>query len=72
MERKVVRVVTPGTLTEEALLESRQENLLAALAAATGLGIPLEQLLPAVARPTRSRTGRLTSPEAAKASSTAL
>ena len=32
VERKVVRVVTPGTLTEEALLESRQENLLAALA----------------------------------------
>jgi DNA mismatch repair protein MutS len=32
VKRKVVRVVTPGTLTEEALLESRQENLLAALA----------------------------------------
>jgi DNA mismatch repair protein MutS len=32
VDRKVVRVVTPGTLTEEALLESRQENLLAALA----------------------------------------
>jgi DNA mismatch repair protein MutS len=32
VERKVVRVVTPGTLTEEALLESRQDNLLAALA----------------------------------------
>jgi len=32
VERKVVRVVTPGTVTEEALLESRQENLLAALA----------------------------------------
>jgi len=31
VERKVVRVVTPGTITEEALLESRQENLLAAL-----------------------------------------
>ncbi|MBT8041193.1 MAG: DNA mismatch repair protein MutS [Xanthomonadales bacterium] len=36
VERKVVRVVTPGTLTEEALLESRQENLLAALAGADG------------------------------------
>jgi DNA mismatch repair protein MutS len=34
VERKVVRVVTPGTITEEALLESRQENLLAALAVA--------------------------------------
>jgi len=32
VERKVVRVVTPGTITEEALLESRRENLLAALA----------------------------------------
>ena len=32
VERKVVRVVTPGTITEEALLESRQDNLLAALA----------------------------------------
>jgi DNA mismatch repair protein MutS len=32
VERRVVRVVTPGTITEEALLESRQENLLAALA----------------------------------------
>ena len=32
VERKVVRVVTPGTLTEESLLEARRENLLAALA----------------------------------------
>jgi len=32
VERKVVRVVTPGTITEEALLESRRESLLAALA----------------------------------------
>ena len=32
VDRKVVRVVTPGTITEEALLESRSENLLAALA----------------------------------------
>ena len=28
VERKVVRVVTPGTLTDDALLEDRQENLL--------------------------------------------
>jgi DNA mismatch repair protein MutS len=34
VERKVVRVVTPGTITEEALLESSRENLLAALAVA--------------------------------------
>jgi len=31
VERQVVRIVTPGTLTEEALLEERQENLLAAV-----------------------------------------
>ncbi len=31
VERQVVRIVTPGTLTEDALLPSRQENLLAAL-----------------------------------------
>ncbi|MGH6628863.1 MAG: DNA mismatch repair protein MutS, partial [Burkholderiales bacterium] len=32
VERKVVRIVTPGTITEEALLEPRQENLIAAFA----------------------------------------
>ena len=31
VERKVVRVVTPGTLTDEALLEERRENLLLAI-----------------------------------------
>ncbi|WP_373018148.1 DNA mismatch repair protein MutS [Thiomicrorhabdus sp.] len=31
VERKVVRVITPGTLVEEALLEDRSENLLAAI-----------------------------------------
>ena len=31
VERKVVRVVTPGTLTDEGLLEDRRENLLAAV-----------------------------------------
>lgn len=34
VERAVVRIVTPGTLTDEALLEERSENLLCALAAA--------------------------------------
>jgi DNA mismatch repair protein MutS len=43
VERKVVRVVTPGTITEEALLESRQENLLAALAG-TGKDLALAWL----------------------------
>lgn len=31
VERKVVRVITPGTLTEENLLNDRQENLVASL-----------------------------------------
>ncbi|MCL4778528.1 MAG: DNA mismatch repair protein MutS [Gammaproteobacteria bacterium] len=31
VERRVVRVVTPGTLTDEALLEARRENLIAAV-----------------------------------------
>ncbi len=31
VERKVVRIVTPGTVTDEALLNERQDNLLAAV-----------------------------------------
>nr|VFJ43498.1 MAG: DNA mismatch repair protein MutS [Candidatus Kentron sp. FW] len=31
VERRVVRIVTPGTVTEEALLEDRRENLLVAV-----------------------------------------
>ncbi len=31
VERKVVRVITPGTLTEESLLDDRQENITTAL-----------------------------------------
>mgnify|MGYP000326089473 CR=1 FL=1 len=31
VERQVVRIVTPGTVTDEALLEERRDNLLAAL-----------------------------------------
>ncbi|HKJ95683.1 MAG TPA: DNA mismatch repair protein MutS [Gammaproteobacteria bacterium] len=34
VERRVVRIVTPGTLTEEALLEERRSNLLSAVACA--------------------------------------
>ncbi len=34
VERKVVRIVTPGTVTDEALLEDRKDNLLVALHAA--------------------------------------
>lgn len=32
VERQVVRIVTPGTLTDESLLEERRENLLTAIA----------------------------------------
>ncbi len=40
VERKVVRVVTPGTVTDEALLEERRDNLLAALLESeTGFGL---------------------------------
>jgi len=31
VERKVVRIVTPGTISDEALLQERQDNLLAAV-----------------------------------------
>lgn len=31
VERKVIRIVTPGTVTDEALLEERQDNLLASI-----------------------------------------
>ena len=34
VDREVVRIVTPGTVTDEALLDERQENLIVALAKA--------------------------------------
>ena len=40
VERKVVRIVTPGTVTDEALLEERRDNLLLAIAAGkSGYGL---------------------------------
>ena len=36
VERQVVRIVTPGTITDEALLEDRRETLLAAVALEPG------------------------------------
>ncbi len=45
VERRVVRVITPGTLTDEALLEDRRDNLLLALAAqGTRFGIAYADL----------------------------
>ncbi len=38
VERRVARIVTPGTLSDEALLEERRENLLAAVAEGVGRG----------------------------------
>jgi DNA mismatch repair protein MutS len=37
VERKVVRIVTPGTLTDEALLDDRRENLLTAICTSEGI-----------------------------------
>ncbi|MEA3413869.1 MAG: DNA mismatch repair protein MutS [Pseudomonadota bacterium] len=37
VERKVVRVVTPGTITEDALLDERRDNLLLALSCSDGI-----------------------------------
>ena len=39
MEREVVRVITPGTLTDEALLPERETRLLAAVVLKPGLGL---------------------------------
>jgi DNA mismatch repair protein MutS len=40
VERKVVRIITPGTLTDEALLDARRENLVAAVCPApSGYGL---------------------------------
>ena len=39
VERRVVRIVTPGTVTDEALLEERQDNLLVAIYYAKVYGI---------------------------------
>jgi DNA mismatch repair protein MutS len=36
MEREVVRIVTPGTLTDEALLDERRDNLLASVCGSQG------------------------------------
>ena len=38
VERKVVRIITPGTLTDEALLDARSDNLLVAIANGPGSG----------------------------------
>ncbi|MGD8587624.1 MAG: DNA mismatch repair protein MutS [Chromatiales bacterium] len=45
VERQVVRIVTPGTVTDEALLEERRETLLAALLEAPdGFGLAVLEL----------------------------
>ena len=38
VERKVVRIVTPGTVTDEALLDDRKDNLLVAIYALANVG----------------------------------
>lgn len=45
VERRVVRILTPGTVTEEALLEERRDSLVMALSpAAGGIGLTLLDL----------------------------
>ncbi|WP_459990059.1 DNA mismatch repair protein MutS [Methylosoma difficile] len=44
VERKVVRIITPGTVTDEALLEDRQDNLLVAVSVAADGGFGLAHL----------------------------
>ena len=44
MERKVVRILTPGTVTDESLLEERRDNLLAAINSGAGGRIGLATL----------------------------
>jgi len=45
VERKVARIVTPGTLTDEALLDERHENLLTAIAESSdGFGLAVLEL----------------------------
>jgi DNA mismatch repair protein MutS len=39
VERQVVRIVTPGTLTDEALLEARRDNLIVAVCRGTRIGL---------------------------------
>jgi DNA mismatch repair protein MutS len=49
VERKVVRIVTPGTISDEALLQERQDNLLAAIwQDSKGLAMPRWILAPGV------------------------
>jgi len=44
MERKVVRILTPGTVTDESLLDERKDNLLAAINSGSGDRIGLATL----------------------------
>jgi len=43
VERKVVRIVTPGTVTDEALLEDRKDNLLVAVYSSTSSCLGTQQ-----------------------------
>src|ERR1700743_336303 len=45
VERQVVRILTPGTLTDEALLDERREILVAAVAFGAGSG-PTDEAVP--------------------------
>ena len=60
VSRAVVRIVTPGTLTEDALLDARRHNYLAALADASGDSpSPGSISRPAISRPRPCRRSSL-------------
>ncbi|MFW5723299.1 MAG: DNA mismatch repair protein MutS, partial [Halochromatium sp.] len=61
VEREVVRIVTPGTLTDEALLEERQENLLCALAESGSASAAGSNISSAAGSGTRSAAGSTSS-----------
>ena len=50
MRREVTRVVTPGTVTDEALFDPRQSNYLAAVAPGDPAGVALRTAKRAVHR----------------------
>jgi DNA mismatch repair protein MutS len=60
VERKVVRIVTPGTLTDEALLDERRDNLLwrPSTTTASNSATASSTSAPAASRSTRARQGR--------------
>ena len=68
VEREVVRIITPGTVTDDALLDERQETLVAARRRATASvsGLP-GSILPRAVSPCWKSSGRRHSPRRSSA-----